>query len=128
MAKACKLISATVADAVGKLAELTGAVKDGGMNIQAMCAWVEAGQGKLLMHTDDNEKACAAITPVVDNCDWADAVCLQAANTPGALNEIAAKLAAEGIAIDLCFATAGGASEATIVLMTSDNAKAAEIL
>jgi len=128
MAMLCKQVSAVTADEVGRLAELTAAVKAAGVNIQAVCAWVADGRGHLLMHTDDDQKACEAIHDSVDSCDFAEAVCVTTANTPGALNTIAGKLADAGIGINVVYATACEAPEAMVLLMTTDNAKAAQIL
>jgi len=128
MAKLCGEIRATVTNNVGRLAEVTDKVKDAGVNILALCAWVEGDMGHLLMVTADNDKVCKAITPAVETCEFGQVVCVKAANTPGTLNEIAHKLAEAGVGIDLVYATAGDAGEATIVLRTTDNAKAAKII
>ena len=128
MAQICRQIQVEVADKVGKLAEVTDKVKQAGVNIFALCAWVEGGRGHLTMVTEDNEKACAAVKGVVDKCEFGEVVCLQAPNEPGALNAVAQKLAKVGIGIQTIYATAGKAEEATVVMITDDNAKAAEIL
>ena len=128
MVTTCQQISVTVADKVGKMAELTGAVKEAGVNILALCAWVEGETGRLLMVTDDNETACEAITPKVDKCEFSECVRVTAPNTPGALSDVAANLGDAGIGINLGYATAGDTPQAALVLMTTDNARAAEIL
>ena len=128
MASICTQMMVTVTDKVGRLAELTDKVKAAGVNILALCAWVEGDQGHLLMSADDNDKACAAIKDAVASCEATEGICLTAPNQPGALNEIAHKLADAGIAIQMAFATAGGGDEALIVMTTTDNAKAVEVL
>jgi hypothetical protein len=128
MAKLCGEIRATVTNKVGRLAEVTDKVKDAGVNILALCAWVEGDMGHLLMVTADNDKVYKAITPAVETCEFGQVVCVKAANTPGTLNEIAHKLAGAGVGIDLVYAAAGDAGEATIVLRTTDNDKAAKII
>lgn len=128
MATVCNSIMVTVADKVGRLAEVTDAIKDAGVNIVALAAWVEGDKGKLLACTDDNEKACAAVRDSVEHCGWEEVICIKAENRPGALSEIAHKLADAGINIHLALATVGDAPEATVVLRTSDNATAAEIV
>ena len=128
MAELCKEISATVPDKVGRLAEVTDKIKDAGVNIIALCAWAEGDRGQLRMVTEDNDKACQAVSPIVESCELGEVVCVKAANTPGTLNEIAHKLADASIGIDLVYATVTDAPEATVVLKTTDNAKAAEIL
>ncbi len=127
MADLCREIHATVADKVGLLADATDKVKDAGVNITALCAWAEGDKGHLRMITEDNDKVCQAVSPLMESCEMDDAVTVKAANTPGALNEIAHKLADAGININLVYATAEG-DQATVILKTTDNAKAAEIL
>jgi hypothetical protein len=129
MAKICKQCRATTEDKVGKLAEVTGKVKAAGINIQGLVAWVEGDTGHLLLLADDAEKACQAVQDSgVKSCDSDEVVCVQVANQPGALNAVAGKLADAGIGIDLVYATAAEGGQATIVLRTSDNAKAAELI
>ena len=128
MAQVSKHIEAEVADKVGRLAEVTDKLKDAGVNIVAMLAWVEDGTGKLRMVVDDTDKACAAVTDMLDKCECGEVVCASVPNTPGALNEIAHKLADAGIAVHLVYATAGNGTEATIALVTDNNAKAAQII
>ena len=98
------------------------------MNITALCAWVADDKGHLRMITEDNDKVCQLVSPLMESCEVTEAVCAKAANTPGALNEIARKLADAGININLVYATISDSPETTIVLKTSDNAKAAKIL
>jgi hypothetical protein len=128
MAQVCKQIEVEVADKVGKLAEVTDKLKGAGVNILALLAWVEGGRGKLMMVTSDNDKACQAVTGIVEKCQMGEVVCLTTPNTPGALDPIARKLADAGINIQCIYATAGQAQQATIVLATTDNAKAAQIV
>ncbi len=128
MAEQIQSIKASVSDQVGRLAEVTDKVKAAGVNILAICAWVEGSTGNLLMVTDNNEKACAAVSEVADSCDFSPGVCVKVPNTPGALSQIARKLADAGINIQLVYATAGDADEATVVLQTSDDAKAADLV
>jgi len=128
MAEICTQIVASVPDRVGLLAELTEKVTAAGVNILALCAWREGETGKLLMVTSDNDKACEAITPGVDECSCGEVVCAKVPNEPGALNAVAAKLGDAGIGIRLVYAAPGDAAEATVVLDTDDNARAAELI
>ncbi len=128
MAQVCKEIRITTADKVGKLAEVTDKIKAAGVNICALCAWVEGQTGKLLLVTEDNDKACAAASDAVDRCEVGEVVCVTVANKPGALNEVARKLADAGIGVDLCYATSAHGDKASVILSTTDNAKAAKLL
>lgn len=128
MADLCKEINATVANKVGLLADATDKVKEAGVNITGLCAWVEGDKGHLRMITSDNDKVCQALSPLMETCEMDEAVVVKAANTPGALNEIARKLADAGVNINLVYATVTDEPEATVILKTTDNAKAAQIL
>ena len=128
MAELTRQCNATVPNTIGKLAEVTDKLKAAGVNILAMCAWAEGDAGHLMLVADDPQKACESISPVVDECGWDDVIRVQAANTPGTLNEIAHKLADAGINIAFTYASTTDAPEATVILSTSDNARAAEIL
>jgi len=127
MATRCNCCMLTVDDKVGTLAEISGKLKEAGVNILAVCAWVEGDTGKLLACTDDDEKACE-VFKTFGECGWIDVVCVEADNRPGGLGDIARKLGDAGINIDIVFATVTDAPKARVVLKTSDNAKAAELV
>ncbi len=89
---------------------------------------MEEGRGHILVVGSDPEECCNALSKVVDKCEWDEVVCAKVTNEVGALNGIAHKLAEANIQVDKVYASSGEADEAMIVLQTSDNAKAAEIL
>ena len=128
MAEIRRQCRAVVSDEVGRLAQVTDQIKQAGVNILALSAWIEEGQGHLLVVGSDPDKCCNAISKVVDKCEWDEVVFAEVQNEVGALNAIARKLAEANIQIDKVYATCGKAGQAMIVLKTSDNAKAAEIL
>ncbi len=128
MARLCKQIYGVVKDDVGQLAAVTDKLKASGLNIEAICAWAMEGQGHILMLTDDNDKACEVISPVLDSCQFDEVIRIKAPNTPGGLNEIAQKLAGAGISIDMIYATTDEGDTAAIVVKTTDNAKALEVI
>jgi len=128
MAEIRRQCRAVVSDKIGRLAEVTGQLKKAGVNILALSAWVEKGQGHITVIGSDPEKCCQAMSKVVDKCEWDEVVCVNVKNEVGALDTIAGKLAKANILVNKVFATCGKAGEAMIVLKTSDNAKAAEIL
>jgi hypothetical protein len=129
MAQLAQQMKIQVADKVGKLAEVTDALKAAGVNIRAANAWVQDGQGMLYMVADDSEKACSALLDRVASCEMQEVICAELPDKVGALNAAAAKLAEAAIHIRLAYATvAAGADKALVVLDTSDNAKAAEVL
>ena len=128
MAEIRKQCRAVVSDKVGRLAEVTDQIKQAGVNILALSVWVKEGRGHIVVVGSDSEKCCQALSKVVDKCEWDEVVCAKVKNEVGALNTIAQKLAEANIQVEKVYATRGKADEAMIVLKTSDNAKAAEIL
>ena len=128
MAEIRRQCRTVVSDKVGRLAEVTDQIKDAGVNILALCAWVQENQGHLLVVGSEPDKCCEALSKVVDKCDWDEVVCVTVANEVGALNAVAHKLADAGIQVNQVYVSCGQAGEATAVLQTSDNAKAVEIL
>ena len=127
MGKTVSLMRIEVENKVGKLAELTDALKAAGIDIRAVCAWVEGAGAKMLLVTGDNDKACATLSDKVTSCEMVEALAVTVPNQIGALNAVAAKVAEAGIAINFCFATTGG-GEVMVLLDTADNARAAQVI
>jgi hypothetical protein len=127
MATVREMLQIQVDDAVGRLAEVTAALRDASINILATCAWVQDGKGHMLLATDDNARACSALTNVVGTCEMTSAVEVLLPNEVGALNRAAARIAEARIQINLCFAATVG-NEAAAYLFTSDNVGAASRL
>ena len=127
MAETVSLLRIEVEDEVGKLTELTDALKQAGVDIKGVCAWVEGTTAKMLLVGDDNAKAAQALSGKVATCHTAEAVAVTVPNQIGALNAVAAKVAEAGIGINFCCATAGG-GQVMVLLDTADNAKAAQVI
>ena len=128
MAKIIEQLKIQVADQIGKLSEISDALKSAGVNIIAANAWVNQGQGFIYLVAENTDEASAAVGPIVDSCEaGGKVVCMNVPDKPGALGEIATKLADAGIGINLCYATTAG-GEAMIVLDTTDNEKAAGLI
>jgi hypothetical protein len=128
MAELCRAIKVEVANKVGRLAELADRLKDAGVNMRAVCAWVQDGRGHMIVVPSDADKACAAVRDHVDKCSFMECVCVQAKDEPGALGQIAHALAKGGVDIEVMYASAGMGGKALIALHTSDNAKAAKLV
>lgn len=128
MASIHKQIVADVHDEPGKLGELTDRLKYAGLTIRAICGWSIQGRGHVMLITDDNEKACHAIEPVVDAVREEEVVCVTIPNEPGALSAVAHKIGDIGIFINCIYAAPGDEAESLIIISTDNNAKAAELL
>jgi len=127
MAELGKQLQLEVVDEVGKMAAVTKALADAGVNIRAAIAWVEGANGHMKLVTDDIDKACEAIGPLATACAMGDVVTVSMPNQTGALNAASQKLADAGIGINMIYASAAG-DECLVILDTTDNAKAARIL
>ncbi len=90
--------------------------------------WTEGGTGQLMTVTNDNDEVCGAVCDLPESCQQDDAVYVKVPHKAGGLNAVAGKLADAGINIQFVYATTAEAGEAGVILVTSDNAKAAEIL
>jgi len=128
MAGIYKQIVADVHDEPGKLSELTDRLKFAGLNIRAICGWSMHGRGHVMLITDDNDKACHAIEPVVDAVREEEVVCVTVPNETGALSTVAHKLGDAGIFIKAIYAAPDDEAESLIVISTDNNARAAELL
>ena len=128
MAEIRRQCRAVVSDKIGRLAEVTDHIKEAGVNILAMCAWVEQGRGHILVVGSEPEKCCSALSKVVDKCEWDEVVCAKVANKIGVLNTVAHKLAEADLQVNMATDSCAETEEAMVVLQTSNNAKAAEIL
>ena len=128
MAQVLKQCIIEVPDEVGRLAELTEKIKKAKINILALCGWVEGHTGRLMMVTEDHDQVYTAISLIVDQCEFREVVSVKLPNETGSLNRIAHQLADAGIHVKLVYATGGEADEATVILDTDNNIKAAEII
>jgi len=127
MAELTQQAEITVADKIGKLAEVTRALKGAGINIKAICAWAQEGKGHMYMVSDQGEKACAVLAKHVEQCSMRKVVAATIDDTVGSLHVLADRLAKAGVAINLCYATAA-AGKCLVVMDTSDNDKAARLI
>jgi len=128
MASLRKQIVADMHDEPGKLSELTDRLKFAGLNITAICGWSIQGRGHVMFITDDNEKACHAIQPVVDAVREEEVICVTVPNQPGALSAVAHKIGDMGIFINSIYAAPDDEAESLIVISTDNNARAVELL
>lgn len=114
---------------VGLLAEVTAALSAAGVNIRAICAYEFEGRGELMLVTDDNAKAKAAIAPMGGEVTEDPVIAAELPDRVGALEEVARTIGDAGIDIRLIYATTGGgAPTATIILSTADDARALGLL
>lgn len=113
----------------GVLANVCGILGGAGINIEAVWASeAVAGKGKIRLLVADPAKAEAALKAAKIRCGREDAISASLENRPGALGEVAKKLADARISIKCAYATTSGAGQATVVLTVSNAQKALAVL
>lgn len=119
-------IAVTVANKIGVLADMSKILADHGINIAAVAGYALDNEAEIMLVTDDNLRAMDALkekkyTSVKEN----EVVVVELEDTPGALKNISAKLAAENIDIKYIYGTTClEGCPARLIIATSDNERA----
>ena len=122
-------VRAVMPDRVGLLADVTEALRAAGVNITAIGAYGQEDRGKFMMLVSDNAAAIEALGRLNAEVREERVVAVELADHPGALEEVARKLAEADLNIRWAYATvAPGASTALCVIKTADPDKAASVL
>jgi len=122
-----KYLSVFVKNKVGCLSDLATALEEAAIGIRAMSTVDDVDWAIVGLIVDDIEKAKKTLTDRGWNFGESTVLAIEVANKPGTLADIVGKLAEHNINIVHTFATAAG-DRSLVVLMTTDNKKAAEIL
>lgn len=130
MAKANKVnhLIVETPDEVGMMAKVCSAVSDAGVNIKALCAYVEDEKGYFMLLTDDNSKAEQALKSAGFGVSQEEAVAVELDNEIGAAKRMAKKLADAGVNLKKCYGSTGNGTMALLVFNSSDNEKAIRTL
>lgn len=113
----------------GALAELAELLSVAEVNIEAILLEGSVDFGNVRLHVDSPRKAEKALKDGGYQYRKGDAITLQLPNEPGALAEVAKRLAKAKVNIDSLFGTsAPGAEKAEFVLLVSDEPKARKAL
>jgi hypothetical protein len=109
----------------GTLAKLCSTLRDAGVNISALHGDVIAGRGKVRLLVDNPDKAKDALKAAKIRFSEEEAIAIELDNRPGALGEVAEKLAQAKINIKYTYATTSeGPTKTTVILGVPDVAKA----
>jgi len=130
MAKATKVnhLIVETPDEVGMMAKVCSAISDAGVNIKALCAYVEDEKGYFMLLTDDNSKAEQALKSADFAVSQEEAVAVELENEIGAAKRMAKKLADAGVNLKKCYGSTGNGTMALLVFNSSDNEKAIRTL
>jgi hypothetical protein len=118
-------ISAVLENKPGELAKLCEAFRKQSVNITALM--VVEGRAKIMV--DDSGRAGRVLESMNIPFTSAEVIALEIPNKPGAVADVADKMAAEGINIDYAFAsTVPGQETATVVFAVSDVDRAQKLV
>jgi len=113
----------------GTLAQVCSALGKAGVNITALLAPEIRGKGKVRLLVDNLDKAKDALKAAKIRFGEEEAIAAELDNKPGALGEVAEKLAQAKINIRYAYATTSeGSAKATVILAVPDVAKALSVL
>lgn len=102
------------------LGEVTLALADRKVNLRAVNAWVEDGEGVIRMVVDQVAAARKALAAHGWTAEEQEVLEVELADRPGALGQLAAALGEAGVNITHVFVGTGGARKATLFLGVSD--------
>lgn len=122
-------IVVTLQNKPSTLAQLCSTIRDAGVNISSVLAPEIRGRGKVRLLVDNPDKARDALKAAKVRFSEEEAIAIELDNRPGALGEIAEKLAQAKINIKYAYATtAEGSAKAAVILGVRDVAKALGVI
>lgn len=123
-----KQLTVFLENKAGTLAEVSGALADGGVNIENVCAYSTGDVGVFHLLADDNTKARSVLEQQNCRIVESEVIIVQLWNRPGSLSAVASKFRQHGINLQYVYGTSSlGGEKMTVVFSAEDNAKAAEV-
>ncbi len=127
MAKTTQL-TLTLESKPGVLAKVCRTLADAGVNISSICAAETPGRGKIRMIVSDPAKAKEALKAAKYRPGEETALTLTLEDRPGALAQVAEKLAQGKVNIKCAYGTTAGGGRETVVLTVSNADRAQALL
>lgn len=122
-------LTLSLASKPGVLAQVASTLAQAGVNITAVCAGESTGaRGKMRLLVDNPARAIDALKAAKIRAGQEEALALTLDNRPGALAEVAEKLARARVNIKCAYATTQGNGPALVVLSVSNVQKAQSAL
>lgn len=127
-AKKVKQLSFTMENRVGLLSEITIAIADAKVNIEAICAKEFEDKASFMLIADSVAKAKKILAKLgIEICEE-DVMSCEMPNKAGELQKVAKKIADAGIDINYMYGTAGGGKSSICIFKTADDKKAIKII
>jgi hypothetical protein len=126
--KPAKEVIVRIQNEIGALDEIAKTIADKGVNILAVCTWVEGAQAVIRFVTDDSVRVMDALRTRRYEARQADVLMTEAPHKPGMLHRITEKLAQGEIDIHHLYATATTTQEQCLVIFASANNDRAMVL
>ena len=127
--KKIKQIVATMTNNVGQLEEVSGAIKETGANINAVCAYAMESKAYFMIVTDNNAKVLPALKKKGCDVKEEEVIEIGLGNKVGALAEMGKKLASAGIDLNYVYGSVCESSGPCRLIFSSNNDdKAIDIL
>jgi hypothetical protein len=122
-------LTVPLANKPGSLAKLCSTLGKAGVNITAVFAPESRRTGKARVLVDNPDKAKEALKGAKVKFSEEDVIAVELDNRPGAVGEVAEKLAQSKINIKYAYATAqAGSAKATAIFAVPDVSKASGVL
>ena len=112
----------------GILGRVLGTLANAGVNLKALCAYSDEGQGHFLLITADNKKAERALKALGYKVKINKVITVEIGDRIGAGAEIGALLGNAVVDIDHSYGTSAGLGRALLVFKTNKQKKALETL
>jgi hypothetical protein len=118
----------TVGNKIGKLEEITKTIKDNGINIRAICAWVADNKAFFRLVTSDNAKT-KAVLQRLGTVNEEEVVIVDMVDESGQLSLLSTRLKDNNIDLKHIYGTASEPGKSVIIIFSSDNNdKALEVI
>jgi hypothetical protein len=112
----------------GILGRVLGTLANAGVNLKALCAYSDEGQGHFLLITADNKKAERSLKALGYKVKTNRVITVEIGDRIGAGAEIGALLGNAVVDIDHCYGTSAGLGRALLVFKTNKHKQALETL
>lgn len=122
-----KQISVFIENRKGRLGEILDVLKANQVNIVSMSLADTSEYGLLRIIADKPQEGKNALTAAGFSCMLTDVFIVQVPHTPGALQNILKIIASEALNVEYMYGLSAAGEEASIVVKTSDAAKADEV-